>query len=79
MGKTIPWQCFYLLHTPNLIALRVKMAIIFQFFSVIQREASRVEKLTMDNQFSELLLYIEFTISFLIGRKRTVNLRNQRL
>ena len=25
------------------------------------------------------LLYIELTISFLIGRKRTVNFRNQRL
>ena len=26
-----------------------------------------------------ILLYIELTISFLIGRKRTVNFRNQRL
>ena len=26
-----------------------------------------------------LLLYIQLTISFLIGRKRTVNFRNQRL
>ena len=36
------------------------------------------EHLTFNNVL-DVLLYIQLTISFLIGRKRTVNFRNQRL
>jgi len=53
----------------------IKHTFRYTTYQTRQYYRSRVDK---QRQYHKLL-YIELTISFLIGRKRTVNFRNQRL